>query len=438
MDSFGDVILVVIVVVGFALMALVAVIKRLTCIAGPNEVLVFSGRMHSDPSSGIRRGYGVAKGGRRLRIPLLEVVDTLDLTNMIVPVAVQNAFSKGGIPLSVESVANVKIAGEMPLLSNAIERLLGKSRADVKRIAQETLEGNLRGVLATMTPEELNEDRERFEQGLIDEADDDLRGLGLVLDTLKIQNISDDRGFLDSIGRKKNAEIQKAARIAEAQNQAMSTVRAAKNWQDTEVARIEAEVRTLQAQTERKVAEALSRKKAVVAEQQGEVAALLAAALAELEVQKHRVEQVRRQLQADVVEPAEAQRSQSIAQAKGEAAKVTENGRARAAALEQVIESWHHAGAGARDVFLLQKLEHLTQMATSTIKHVAVDKVTVLPKGHGGELATQLVSAAEQIKSALGIDVVEAVQQRLGPGNGRRAPSFRPPPPPPRPSAPPK
>ncbi len=412
MGDLGAVVVVVGIVMAVALLAIIMVVKRLICIAGPNEVLIFSGRVQAD-GAGNRRGYGVIKGGRRLRVPLMEVVDTLDLTNMIVPVTVQNAFSKGGIPLTVETVANVKIAGEMPLLANAIERLLGKAREEIKRVAQETLEGNLRGVLATMTPEELNEDRERFEQGLIEEADEDLRKLGLVLDTLKIQNISDDRGFLDSIGRRKNAEIQKLAQIAEASNKAVSAVRAAKNWEETEVARIQAAIRTLGAQTERKVGEAKSRRDAVVAEETGQVKALLAAANADLEVQTNRIEQVRRKLQADVVEPAEASRQESVAQAQAQAAKIIEDGKARAAALEQVIESWKTAGPGARDVFLLQKLERLTTMTTSTIKKVQVDKITVLPAGDSSNIARTLVSGAEQIKAALGIDVVEAVKSRL-------------------------
>ena len=78
---------------------------------------------------------------------------------MLIEVAVQGAYSKGGIPLNVHGVANVKIAGEQPVLDNAIERFLGVDRARIMAIAKETLEGNLRGVLATLTPEEVNEDK---------------------------------------------------------------------------------------------------------------------------------------------------------------------------------------------------------------------------------------------------------------------------------------
>ena len=114
----------------------------------------------------------------------------------------------------------MKVAGEQPVLDNAIERFLGVGRDKIMAVAKETLEGNLRGVLATLTPEEVNEDKIKFAQSLLDEAEDDLRRLGLELDTLKIQDVSDDVGYLDSIGRRQSAEVQKRALIAEARSRA--------------------------------------------------------------------------------------------------------------------------------------------------------------------------------------------------------------------------
>ena len=86
-----------------------------------------------------------------------------------IDVEVKNAYSRGGIPLNVVGVANVKVAGEEPLLNNAIERFLDRTRPEIMRIAKETLEGNLRGVLAQLTPEQVNEDKTRFAQTLIEE-----------------------------------------------------------------------------------------------------------------------------------------------------------------------------------------------------------------------------------------------------------------------------
>ena len=75
---------------------------------------------------------------------------------MTVDVAVSNAYSKGGIPLTIAGVANLKVAGHRPLLANALERLLGPGRPQIIQVAKATLERNLRGVLSQLNPEEVN------------------------------------------------------------------------------------------------------------------------------------------------------------------------------------------------------------------------------------------------------------------------------------------
>jgi flotillin len=100
------------------------------------------------------------QGGRGIRIPLVEVVDRMDLTNMLIELRVEGAYSKGGIPLVVQCFANVKVSSKTEQLANAIERFLGVSREQIMAVARETLEGNLRGVVSTLTPEEVNQDRE--------------------------------------------------------------------------------------------------------------------------------------------------------------------------------------------------------------------------------------------------------------------------------------
>ena len=137
--------------------------------------------------------------------------DRIELTNMIIEVAVTNAYSKGGIPLTVNGVANIKIPGELPLLHNALERFLGRTRQEIMQVARETLEGNLRGVLATLTPEQVNQDKEAFALKLTEEAEHDLNRMGLVLDTLKIQNVSDDVGYLDDAYRRSRRAIESLA-----------------------------------------------------------------------------------------------------------------------------------------------------------------------------------------------------------------------------------
>jgi flotillin len=214
-------------IVALFLIVLSVIVSRLLYICSPNEVLIFSGGQRA--SQGRSVGYRVIKGGRAVRIPLLEAVDRMDLTNMPIEVSVQGAYSKGGIPLNVHGIANLKIAGEPPVLDNAVERFLGVDRKQIMMVAKEALEGNLRGVLATLTPEEINQDKIKFAQSLLTEAEDDLRRIGIELDTLKIQDVNDEVGYLDSIGRRQSAEVQKTALIAEARSKAESAVQAARN-----------------------------------------------------------------------------------------------------------------------------------------------------------------------------------------------------------------
>ena len=107
------------------------IIRNYYYICQPSEVLIFAGSRTQRADEGTV-GYRLVKGGSSIRVPLVEQVFRMDLTNMIIDLKVANAYSKGGVPLVVEGVANIKIAGEEPLIYNAIERLMGKKRKDIE------------------------------------------------------------------------------------------------------------------------------------------------------------------------------------------------------------------------------------------------------------------------------------------------------------------
>ena len=399
----------VLTVVGFfSAVAAVLIAKNLLYVCPPNKVLVFSGGLHRLGDKTV--GYRTIRGGRALRIPMLETVDEIDLTNMIIEVAVVNAYSKGGIPLAVQGVANVKVAGHEPLLSNALERFLQSDRQTIMRVAKDTLEGNLRGVLSQLTPEQVNEDKIAFAEKLLEEAEQDLGRLGLVLDTLKIQNVYDDVKYLDSIGRRQSAEVIKIAKIAEAQAHATSTIQDASNRQGARIAEIEAEMQIVGAQTERRVADALTRREAMIAEEVGKVRSAIAKAESELNAQEALVEQVKRQLQADVVAPAQAQMEADMAEAKGNARKIIEDGKATVSVLEVMIATWKAGGPNARDIFLMQKLDHVLKDLMGTVQSIKVDRLTMLPTG-GESHAAKAVTLVEELKAAVGVDIPQAIQQ---------------------------
>jgi flotillin len=312
-------------------------------------------------------------------------------------------------------VANIKLPGEEPLLHNAVERFLGQPRQHIMKIAKETLEGNLRGVLAQLTPEEVNQDKTRFAHTLLEEAEHDLNRMGLVLDTLKIQNITDDVGYLNSIGRIQGARVRMDAAIAEAKLSADAQVQQATNWAASEIAKVDADMAIARQETDKRIADARTRREALIAESQGQVQAEVAQVTAEIERQKARALQVQRKLEADIVQVAEADRRAREEEARGFAASLIERGKAEAGALKSVFEAYAVAGEGAREVLALQQVIPMLNQVAGAGQKLAVDKVTVLPAGNGeagGGFAKTAISISEQLKAATGLDL-PAVAKRL-------------------------
>jgi flotillin len=421
--------IVIFVLGAFVLSCLVfyALIKKLLYVATPNEVLIFSGSARL--AGGKRVGYRFVRGGRSLRVPFLERVERLDLNMFTVMVNVEQAFTKGGIPLDVQGVANVKLPGEEPLLANAVERFLGRSRDEIYHIAKETLEGNLRGVLAGLTPEEVNQDKQRFAEQLLEEAEHDMTRMGLVLDTLKIQNVSDKVKYLSSAGRIRGADLNQRQAAAEALARADARVQQVKNWCGAELAKIGADLEIARQETRKRVADATSRRAATIAESRGQVLAQIAGVRADIERQTARAPQVRRQLDADVVEPALAQLRATEEAARGEAAKIIERGRADAESLGLLLHAYQQGGSAARDVLVLQKLVPLLGQITGSSRPLEVARMTVLPAGSSGsasDLARLAIGANEQLKAVTGVDLAQLarnVSARLDAGPHRFDPT---------------
>lgn len=388
------------------LWAFIVLLRQLYYICQPSEALIFAG-LRRKTATGQSIGYRTVRGGSSLRIPLLENVMRLDLSNMIIDLKVDNAYSKGGVPLNVSGVANIKISGEEPSIHNAIERLIGKSQEEIYHIAKETLEGNLRGVMASLTPEQLNEDKVTFARTLLEEAEDDLQKLGLILDTLQIQNISDDVRYLDSIGRKQLVELKRDSRVAEAEAKSQSLVKQAENERITALRRLDKELAIATANANKRVQDALTRREAVVAEVQAQVGAELARAEAELPVQEERIKQVTEQLQADVIAPAESECQTMIASAKGEAATIIEQGRSQAEGLQDLVESLKRSGNDAKRLFLLQKLEPLLTMLSDTVQPIEVEEVSLIGE-RKGSTSLSLATLLRQLQDSTGIRLPQA------------------------------
>jgi flotillin len=206
----------------------------------PNSVAVLSGRKRK-LGDGRIVGYRMVKGGAALRIPLLEKVEYLSLNVITIPLEIRRAYTVQGVPVSVKAVANVKIRSDDMSLQAAAERFLGMTPAQVQAVIFQTLEGHLRSILGNLTVEEVNSDRQSFAQKLTSEAAVDLEKMGIGVDVLTIQEISDEEGYLAALGKRRTAEVKRDATIGEAEAERDAKIRSAAALQEGERAKFAAE-----------------------------------------------------------------------------------------------------------------------------------------------------------------------------------------------------
>ena len=175
-------------------------------------------------------------------------------------------------------------------------------------------------------------------------------------------------------------------------------------------AQISAQTAVVKADAQKRLTEALTKRDAVIAEERATVAAALAQAIAEVDVQKARVEQTRGQLEADVIAPAKAAFQEAEAQAKASASPIIQDGKARAEVLAQLAASWEKAGANAREIFLLQKLDKVIAAITDVIGDTPIEKVAFIAGGEGKDsLPLKTAATLEGIQQVLGIDLKEKI-----------------------------
>ena len=397
------------VVLAFAF--LVFLFTRFLYICPPSQILVFSGRKHRLPD-GSTVGFKVLHGGRGFRWPILEQVSRMDVRLYGVEVGATNAFSKGGIPLTVHAIANVKISTDPKHVHQAVERFLNAPPPQIILVAKQTLEGVLREVLSQLTPEEVNQDRLKFAETLVRNAKDDFDKLGLELDVLKVQHVSDEQKYLQNLGRAQIASMLRDGQNAE--NQAEQRVREeqAKARQRAESAQQQAEAMVLQKRNGFRAEIAKLEAEAQGIENEAQVAAETARATAEQELQGLRAELSKLALQVEMVLPAEAAAQAQTARARGDAAPVTENGKATAEAIRMLVDEWATAGPEARDIYLLQQLDTVVAAAVARVQALSVQELEIVDGGDAASIGAVAASFSlnvsrvlEETGRTMGIDI---------------------------------
>lgn len=392
-------------------------LKSFLIICKPNEIVILAGRKWRTPS-GQRVGYRVVAGGRAVRIPIVETVKRMDVTTMPVPVEVHNAYSKGGIPLHIQAIANIKISSDPNIVGNAIERFLGHKRAEIIRVVQETLAGYLRGVVATLTPEQVNEDRLQFAERIASDVSRELRTLGLHLDILKIQSVADDVDYLSSLGRTRIAMILRDAEVAESDALSMAEQIEAECQERAEVAQTQDRIVVLEQENQLRKIKAKLEKQARSEEEITVAATNERRAKVEQILQALRAEVERLRLQADQILPAQAQQKAAELRRQGDAAILEENARAAAQVNDMLAAVWQEIGTDASQVFLIQQIETVLREAVQIPERLKLHQINVVDNGDG-KAVSSLIKVYPQVvrqfldslHQTLGIDVVGTLTQ---------------------------
>jgi flotillin len=404
---------------GFVVIVIVLFMKNFLYVCRPNEVLIFSGRQHKvDEHTTL--GYRIVHGGFAWRIPLLEKVDHMDLTTMPIDMEVANAYSKGGIPLTITAIANVKVSSDLTVLPNAIERFQGRDPGEIRQVAKESLEGHIRGVLSQMTPEEVNHDRLKFGKELLEEASEDLDRLGLELDTLKVQSVSDDVQYLDSIGRERLAKVISNAEIAESSAKADAEEKEAFANRTGMVAVEQAETSIMESENSLRQMKADLEALAKSEEERAEQGAITARAIAEQKLQSLRAKLEKLRLMSERILPAKAQKEAEEMNARTQAAQIAADGEAMAQVLQMMSEVWIEAGDDAKDIFLIQQLEQVLNTVIQRVKNVEVGEVTLLDNGSGNALPAHITSlpatvgaVLSELRQTTGVDVIGILSKQM-------------------------
>lgn len=396
------------------LMLLIAFISTNVVICRPNEIVIISGRQRKGPD-GNKIGYRVIRGGRGFKWPFIETVNRLSLNTRTIKVNLNKVLCAGMIPVELEGKANIKLAGRSDEgMENAIERFLGKPEENIDKTAQQIIEGNLRGILASYSPEAANTGRIDVMRTTSQQAKVELLNLGIVLDSFQILSIYDEHGHLEAIGRKRNAEVMRDARVAEAKAEAEAKQVAAEQKLIGREAEIKSELAIVKKENDLAVTRFNLKGEENKANQKSVIAGDIARTEEKLQLEDLRISLSEKKQKAETVIPAEAKQKAMQLESEGNASRILEDGKATAKAVELMLEQWQDGQA--HDLFMIRMLPELFDKATRVIAdNLHIEKLTILDGADGGEgmpnyvknLTNSSITLMEQLKNATGIDVTK-------------------------------
>jgi flotillin len=443
------------VMVGLAMafiLAIYAVARRYKKV-GPNQVMVISGRKYRIKLPDGRTdevGFRIRRGGGAFILPLVEKVDLLSLEIMTLDITTPEVYTKPGVPIIVDGVAQVKVGGDEQSIRTSAEQFLGKSPEQIKEIALQTVEGHLRAIIGTMSVEDIYKNRDQFASSVQEVAVSDLANMGLHIVSFTMKDIRDNHGYLEALGKPRTAEVKRDAIIAQAEADRDAAIKSALARQLGEIAKFQAETQIAEAQknyllqkaaydasTNEAKAQAdlaydLQRFKTNQSLKKEEVQVSVVEKEQQIAVQEREImrrekeleatvkrqadaERYRIQTEADATKyrfeaeahgQAEAQRAKGLAQAdvvkatgQAEAGVIAVKGAAEAEAMAKKAASWKEYNQAAVTQLIVQALPEIARAIAEPLSKT--DSITIVNTGGNGSGASKVTQDVVDIMAQL-------------------------------------
>ena len=178
-----------------------------------NRVLVIFGKV------GGKKAARCLHGGGAFVIPLIQDFAYLSLEPLVIDIPLEGALSLNNIRVNVPATFTVGISTDGILMNNAAERLLMLNDHTIREQAQDIILGQLRLVIATLSIEEINKDREKFMTLINENVAEEINKIGLELINVNIRDITDESGYIEAIGKRAAAEAINQAKVDVAQQE---------------------------------------------------------------------------------------------------------------------------------------------------------------------------------------------------------------------------
>ena len=400
---------------GAVLFVAVATVARFYKRCPSDRILVIYGKV-----AGGRSAHCIHGGGAFI-VPLIQDYAYISLTPMTINIPLQGALSFQNIRINVPSTFTVGVSTDPAVMVNAAERLLGLHAAAIEDMAKEIIFGQLRLTVASLTIEQINQDRESFLSEIRQNVEPELNKIGLNLINVNITDITDESDYIESIGKKAAAEAinkakvdvareQKVGAIGEAENNRDMVVSVRENAAEAEKGKKKAEAgqRVYIAEQEASAVDGENASKAQIAESNSKLAVRTAEAMRVAEVANRTAEAAIQKAQYDVeiqrlaaaeiakketerkqiqiTAEAEADRLRTVA--KGEADGVLLKYQAeaegvrtllagKAAGYKALVESTGGDSQAAATLLMIEKLDEIVERQAKAISNLKIDKITV-------------------------------------------------------------